>query len=137
MRYLLAALLVACMPAQPLPAAAQEPVAVPVEKASYHWPVFKNEYITLLRVIFPPGRGSNYHTHSTDQIGVLIEAGNNAGQILGEAPTPPRPGTRGNVGYTAYSKKPMTHKSTNMGDTPFHNIVIAFNYPEPGRFTAG
>jgi hypothetical protein len=123
--------------AQPLPAIAQEPVAVPVDKASYHWPVFKNEHVMVLRVIFPPGRGSNYHIHSTDQISVLIEAGNNAGQILGEAPTPPRPGTRGNVGFTAYSKKSMTHKSTNTGATPFHNIVVSLNHPGPGRFTPG
>src|SRR5438093_705332 len=80
-------------------AAQQEPVAVPIDKASYHWPVFKNEYVTLLRVMFPPGRGSNYHTHSTDQLGVVIETGGNSNQLLGEAPTPPRAATPGNVGF--------------------------------------
>ena len=44
--------------------------------------------------------------------------------------------TRGNVGYTAYSKKSMTHRSTNLGAIPFHNVVVSLNYPEPGRFTA-
>jgi hypothetical protein len=115
-----------------LPAAAQnEYPPVPVEKAAYHWPVFSNEYVMVLRVMFPPGRGSNYHTHSLDQIGVQIEAGANAGQVLGEAPTPARPGTRGQVSFTAYSKKSFTHKSTNTASTPFHNIVIALLKPQP------
>ena len=141
MRRLLTASLVVCAYAlvQPQPAAAQESVAVAVaiDKASYHWPVFKNEYVTVLRVLFPPGKGSNYHTHSTDQFGVIIDVGNNSNQLLGQEPTPPRPPTRGNVGYTAYSKKSMTHRSTNLGSIPFHNVVVSLNHPEPGRFTAG
>jgi quercetin dioxygenase-like cupin family protein len=118
-----------------LPATAQEPVAVPVEKAAFHWPIFRNDLVMLLRVYFPPGRGSNYHIHSTDQISVLVEAGANEGQVLGEQPTPARPGTRGNVSFTAYSKKSFTHKSTNTGTTPFHNIVVALLKPQPGGFT--
>jgi hypothetical protein len=139
MRHLLTSLIVgACAVTPPLPAAAQqEPLAVAIDKTSYHWPVFKNEHVTVLRVLFPPGKGSNYHTHSTDQFGVIIEVGNNSNQLLGEEPTPPRPPTRGNVGYTAYSKKSMTHRSTNLGAIPFHNVVVSLNYPEPGRFTAG
>jgi hypothetical protein len=140
MRALLTASLVVCACAlvQPQPATAQqEPVAVAIDKASYHWPVFKNDYVTVLRVLFPPGKGSNYHTHSTDQSGVIIDVGNNSNQLLGEAPTPPRPPTRGNVGYTAYSKKSMSHRSTNLGSIPFHNVVVSLNYPDPGRFTAG
>jgi hypothetical protein len=125
-------------PAQLDPAMAQQdPAAVPVEKAAYHWPVFRNDLVTVLRVYFPPGRGSNFHIHSTDQISVLVEAGANEGQELGKPPTPARPGTRGNVSFTAYSKKTFTHKSTNTGTTPFHNIVVGLLYPEPGRFTAG
>jgi hypothetical protein len=117
--------------------AQQKPEVVAIDKASYHWPVFKNELVTVLRVLFPPGKGSNYHVHSTDQFGVIIDVGNNANQLLGEEPTAPRPPTRSNVGYTAYSKKSMTHRSTNLGSVPFHNVVVSLNYPEPGRFTAG
>jgi quercetin dioxygenase-like cupin family protein len=138
MRHLLPASLITCTLALALPVAAQqEPAVVPIDKASFHWSVFKNEYVTLLRVMFPPGRGSNYHTHATDQLGVIIESGENSNQVLGEAPTPPRAATRGNVGFTSYVKKSMTHRSTNMGTTPFHNLVLSFNHPEPGRFTPG
>ncbi len=138
MRYRFSAPLVAAALALAFPVIAQEePAPVPVEMASYHWPVFRNDLVMVLRVIFPPGRGSNYHIHSTDQIGVLVEAGFNAGQDYGKEPTPPRAGTKGNVGFTAYSKQSYTHRSTNMGTTPFHNVVVSLSYPQPGRFTAG
>jgi hypothetical protein len=67
----------------------------------------------------------------------LVQDADNAGQVLGEDPTPPRRNRRGSVTYTAYSKKPLTHRVRNTGPTPFNNIVIALLYPEPGRFTAG
>ena len=87
------------------PAAAQAEKPVPVEEAAYHWPVFRNDLVMVLRVYFPPGRGSNYHIHSLDQISVQVEAGANAGQVFGQLPTPAQPGVKGNVGFTAYSKK--------------------------------
>lgn len=136
MRTLLKALLIACLLPSAHPATAQdEGPPVPVEKASYHWPIFRNEYVMLLRVYMPPGKGSNYHTHSLDQISVLIEAGANAGQVFGKERTMPKAGTRGNVGFTAYSKRPFTHRSTNTATTPFNNIVIALLKPGPGAFS--
>jgi hypothetical protein len=131
MRYLLAALFM--VGAFVLPASADEKV-VPVEKAIYHWPVFSNEHVMVLRVVFPPGKGSNYHLHSLDQISVLVEAAQNEGQELGKAPTMGQPGRRGNVSFTDYSKKPFTHRSTNKAETPFHNIVVALTRPQPGGF---
>src|SRR5262245_34958358 len=58
---------------------------VPVEKAAYHWPIFSNDYIMMLRVYMRPGKGSNFHIHSNDQISILVEAGANEGQIFGKA----------------------------------------------------
>jgi hypothetical protein len=124
--------LIICALTLALPAAAQvEHPPVPVEKAAYHWPVFSNEHVMVLRVYFPPGRGSNYHIHSLDQISVQVEAGANAGQVWGEEPTLARPGTKGQVGFTAYSKKRFIHKSTNTAATPYQNIVIALLKPKP------
>jgi hypothetical protein len=89
----------------------------------------------LLRVYMPPGKGSNFHTHSLDQISILIEAGANAGQVFGSKErSAPKAGLRGNVGFTAYSKKPFTHRSTNTATTPFNNIVVALLKPGPGAF---
>jgi hypothetical protein len=133
MRHLLAASLVVC--ALTLPAAAQdEGPAVPVDKAAYHVPVFRNDYLTLLRVNIPSRRSAGYHIHSKDQVSVLIEEADQSGQVLGEQPTPPRRTPRGNVSYTAYSKKAMTHRVNNVGPTAFHNIVVALADTQPGRF---
>lgn len=89
MQRLLSDSLIVCALAMALPAAPQfEHPPVPVENAAYHWPVFSNEHVMVLRVYFPPRRGSNYRIHSLDQISVQVEAGANAGQMLGEAPTP-------------------------------------------------
>lgn len=111
--------------------AAQDEKPVPVERSAYHWPVFSNDLVMVLRVYFPPGRGSNYHIHSLDQLSVMVEAGANAGQVYGQLPTPARAGTKGAVNFTAYSKKTFIHKSTNTASTPFHNIVVALLRPQP------
>src|SRR4051812_36780773 len=137
MRYLLEAFLV-CTLTLALPAAAQEEgPPVPVDKAAYHVPVFRNDYVALLRVNTPPQRSAGYHIHSTDQISVLIEEADQAGQVLGQAQTPPRRNPRGGVTYTAYSKKAMTHRVNNVGATAFHNIVITLGDAQPGRFSPG
>src|SRR5262245_33742971 len=60
MRHVFAASLLVC--AFALPAAAQdEGPPVPVDKAAYHVPVFRNEYLTLLRVNIPSKRSAGYH----------------------------------------------------------------------------
>jgi hypothetical protein len=120
------------------PAAAQvEAAAVPVDKAPFHVPVFRNEYVALVNVQIPPGRVAGYHIHALDQISVLVGDADTVGQVLGEPPAPARRNPRGNVGFTEYSKKALTHKVSNVGPTPFHNVVITLVYPQPGRFTPG
>jgi hypothetical protein len=138
MRALLKALLIVGVIALgPFATAQEERPPVPVQKAAYHWPIFSNDYLMLLRVYMAPGKGSNFHIHSLDQISILVEAGANEGQIFGKAEkTPPKAGTRGNVGFTAYSKRPpFIHRSTNMAETPFNNLVVALLKPGPGSFT--
>ena len=84
-----------------------------------------------MNVYIPPGRVAGYHTHSLDQISVLVADADMVGQVLGEQPTPPRRNPRGNVNYVAYSKKAITHKVVECRATPFHNVVLSLIYPEP------
>jgi hypothetical protein len=74
----------------PLPAVAEEQVPVPVEKASYHWPVFRNDQVMVLRVHFLPGQTTNFHIHSLDQISVVITGGGNTNEISGQPPGQPK-----------------------------------------------
>jgi hypothetical protein len=136
MRHRLKILFVLCAFAPVQPATAQEEgPPVPVEKAAYHVPVFSNQFLSVLRVNIPSQRSAGYHIHSLDQISILIEEADQTAQVLGEQPTPPRRNPRGNVTYTAYSKKPLTHRVSNIGPTAFHNIVIALRDAPPARFT--
>ena len=138
MRHVVNAALVAYALALSLPAFAEtNGPPVPVEKASYHLPVFRNDQVMLLDVYIPPGRTFNYHTHSLDQISVLIAETDQTGQVYGGEPTPARRGVRGTVNFAFDSKKPVSHMGTNVGTTPFHNIVVALLQPQPSGFSAG
>lgn len=119
------------------PAAAQNKEAgVPIVKAPYHLPVFTNEYVTVLKIFIPPGRNTGYHIHSQDSVSVNIVPADMTNQNLGSSEvTRGERAQRGRAAYTAYSKEgPRTHKATNIGQTPFHNISFIFR-SAPGKFT--
>jgi quercetin dioxygenase-like cupin family protein len=143
MNSVLRSLFILCL--LPLPAVAEEQVPVPVEKASYHWPVFRNDQVMVLRVHFLPGQTTNFHIHSLDQISVVITGGGNTNEIYGQPPGQPKAKGEGEgkakgkgrvaATFTAYSKKALIHRSTNNGTTPFLNIVVALVQPKPGTFS--
>ena len=56
---------------------------------------------------------------------------------MGGPVTGPRRGTKGNVNYSADSQHHVTHRGSNVGETPFHNIVVALTKPGPEGLTAG
>ena len=125
----------ACM-LSPAAIAQSEGPAVPIEKAPYHLPVFKNEYVTVLKIDVQPHRNTGFHIHTTDSVSVNIEDADMANQLPGEKQTPPQRSKRGQANFTAYSKQPpRIHKASNMGETPFHNVSFILNYPQPGRFS--
>jgi hypothetical protein len=116
--------------------AGDEETAVPIEKAPFHLPVFKNDYVAVFKIDLPPHRNTGFHTHSTDIVLVNIEDADVTNQLPGEKQTPPQHSKRGQVTFTAYSKQPpRTHKVTNMGETPFHGVFFLFNDPQGGGFT--
>jgi len=117
-------------------AASGDAPPVPILKASYHLPVFKNEYITLLNIYVPPGRNTGYHIHTGDSVSVNIEDADMTNQDYGAPqPGPAQHSQRGRPNYTDYRKQTRTHKASNMGSTPFHNVSFIFNSPDSGRFT--
>ncbi len=120
------------------PALAQgEEGAVPIEKAPYHLPVFANEYVTVLKIEIPPQRDTGYHTHTRDSVSVNIVPADNTSQDLGSPQAAPSArAERGRVQFTAYGgQPPRSHKNTNVGTTPFHNVSFIFKAPKPLGFT--
>ena len=109
--------------------------AVPIEKAPFHQPVFRNEFVTVLKIDVPPHRNTGFHTHTADSVSINIEAADMANTLPGQPQSAPQHSRPGQPNFTAYSKQPpRTHKASNMGETPFHNVSFIFNYPQPGRF---
>ena len=110
---------------------------MPIDKAPYHLPVFTNEYVTVLNIYVPPQRNTGYHTHSRDSVSVNVEDADMTNQDLGKPqPEPAQRGLRGRATFTAYSKQPpRSHKASNVGATPFHNVSFIFRSPQPGGFT--
>ncbi len=120
------------------PAIAQkEDVGVPIVKAPYHLPVFTNQYVTVLKIDIPPSRNTGYHIHSEDSVSVNIVPADMTNQNLGSSEvTRGERAQRGRATFTAHSKEgPRTHKATNIGPTPFHNVSFVFKNHDGKQFT--
>lgn len=111
------------------------PPVVPVESASYHVPVFRNELVTVLNVQIPPRRDSGYHRHSLDSIAVLMNDATRTNQTLGAEPVARAAQPRGTVTFTPYGSEPLVHTVTLQGEQTFHNIVVELEQPSAGRFS--
>ena len=125
-----------CMVVQPAMAQEQER-AVPIERAPYHLPVFTNEYVTVLNIYVPPQRNTGYHTHSRDSVSVNVEDADMTNQDLGKPQAEPtQRAARGRATFAGYSTQgPRSHKASNVGPTPFHNVSFIFRSQKPWGFT--
>ena len=99
---------------------------VPMEAAPFHVPVFSNDYIILLSINIPPGRNTGFHTHYADSVSVNLSPALRTNQIYGSsevsAPAVGEP-VPGRTSFTNVTENgPHTHKVTNVGPTPFHNV---------------
>lgn len=110
---------------------------VPILKAPYHRPVFTNQYVTMLDAYIPPGRNTGYHIHAQDSVSVNITIGDQTSQDFGSTEIrPPNRGKKGQATFNPYAKEgARTHKATNIGQTPFHNVSFLFTSPRPYNFT--
>lgn len=110
------------------PALAQlEDKPVPMDKAPFHIPVFSNEHLIVLNVNIPPGRNTGYHIHYADSVSVNLTPASQTNQNYGsEQVGPPGTGGDGEPGRATFTdvrkNGPRTHKASNVGPTPFHNI---------------
>src|SRR5499426_2877684 len=123
------------------PALAQhEDKPVPMDKAPFHIPVFQNDWIILLNVNIPPGRNTGYHTHYADSVSVNLSPASQTNQTYGSSEvSAPGTGGEGEPGRTTFTNVtkngPRTHKATNVGPTPFHNISFILKDRSPAGTT--
>ena len=128
MRYVISASLFVLACALVQPASAQlEDTPVPMDKASFHIPIFSNDYVIMLDINIPPGRNTGYHTHYADSVSVNLSTASTTSQTYGSSEvSAPGTGRNGVPGRTTFfnvtEDGTRTHKATNVGPTPFHNI---------------
>jgi hypothetical protein len=112
---------------------ATQPV-VPMEKAPFHVPTFRNEYVTMLNIYIPAGRQTaSYHKHSIDYVFVSVDAAKYTAQELGKEVLEPK-FPAGTVLFGDYTKKPVVHRVSNIDTKPLHTVGFEIMFPEPGRF---
>ena len=102
------------------PATALAPVSI--EKEPRHHLEFQNRYVRLFYVRIDPGDTTLFHTHVNDNVGVkltdaelsdVVPKGNPEKVLV----------NRGAVGFGHYPT-PLTHSVSNVGSTPFHNMLV-------------
>ena len=141
MRHVISASLFVLTCALAQPASAQvEDKPVPMDKAPFHIPVFSNDYLIVLNVNIPPGRNTGYHIHYADSVSVNLTPASQTNQNYGSsevsAPGTGGEGAPGRATFTNVTKDgPRTHKATNVGPTPFHNISFILKDHAPAGTT--
>jgi quercetin dioxygenase-like cupin family protein len=108
------------------PVPAQSPV--PVANEPRHHLKFENKYVRVFDVVVPQGDATLFHVHSNDYVFVSIGAARLKAEVMGGQP--------GDLilkdGEARFTKGPITHRVTNVSDTPFRNITIEI-LASPGR----
>ena len=93
---------------------------VPVEKEPQHQVKFENQYVRVLDVTFPPGYTTLFHTHSNDNVAIVIKGGKRRTERVGEQPNDGISQT----GNANFAKASYTHRITNTGETTLRFIDV-------------
>jgi quercetin dioxygenase-like cupin family protein len=102
--------------------AQQSPVAP--EKEPLHKTIFKNDYLLVLHVLIPPGKSTEFHTHSRDSVAIHLSETQMKIQEPGAEARGPNAMHPGDLFANNYTKHPYTHKVINAGDTIFDVLDI-------------
>jgi quercetin dioxygenase-like cupin family protein len=102
------------------PATAQTPVSI--EKEPRHHLEFQNGYVRLFYVRIAPGDTTLFHVHENDNVGVRLTSAELSDVVPGGTPQKISV-NKGAVGFGHYPS-PLTHSVSNVGSTPFHNMVV-------------
>ena len=102
------------------PETAQAPVSIEMEPR--HHLEFQNEYVRLFYVRIAPGDTTLFHTHVNDNVGVKLTDAELSDVVPGGNPEMILV-NQGAVGFGHYPT-PLTHSVSNVGSTPFHNMLV-------------
>jgi len=103
---------------------ASAPAPVPVESEPLHKVVFKNDVVTVMHLILPPGERTQYHTHTHDRIAVTLSATSTTNQKWNEAEGSAAPTKPGDIGALTLAEASYTHRVHNVGSVAFDVLDI-------------
>jgi hypothetical protein len=101
---------------------------VPIEQEPRHRIVFENKNVRIYDALIPLGDLTLFHTHSVDNVVVVISGGKGTNEFLGKAPVEIAPVT-GNAGFNKATDTPYTHRVGNVGTTPLRFIAAEVKAP--------
>jgi quercetin dioxygenase-like cupin family protein len=90
--------------------------------------------VRLFYVRIAPGDTTLFHTHVNDNVGVRLTNAELSDIVPGGTPEKVLV-NQGAVGFGHYPS-PLTHSVSNVGSTPFHNMVVEILPSEDVAFTA-
>ncbi len=93
---------------------------VPVGEEGHHHLVLENEYTRVFHVVLAPKEATLMHQHDRDYVYVMIGASHV--EVVKAGATPAQ--MKLSDGDVKFTKAPLAHKVTNVGDTPFVNLTI-------------
>lgn len=111
--------------ASALLAAPQIPdTSVPVEKEPLHKVVLRNDLVTVMHLVLPPGQRTQYHTHTHDRIAITLSATSTTNQRMNGKEEPAAPTKPGDIGALTLTDPSYTHRVHNVGKSPFDVLDI-------------
>ena len=108
------------------------PKVVPVGEEPRHHVVFENKYVRVIDAAIPPGDTTLFHTHSVNNVPVVIAGGNLRTEILGGKITESSVETGG----AWFAPATYTHSISNIGKTPVRFIDAEVLSAPPASSTA-
>jgi quercetin dioxygenase-like cupin family protein len=98
--------------------------SVPVEEEPLHKVVFKNDAVTVMHLILPPGQRTQFHTHTHDRIAITLSATSTTNQDINKPEGAPSPTKPGDISALTLADSSYTHRVHNVGSASFDVLDI-------------
>jgi len=97
---------------------------VPVEQEPLHKVEFKNEEVTVMRLILPAGETTQYHVHAHDRVAIHLSAASTTQQEWNERESAPTTVKVGDFSALTLKGTSYTHRVHNVGSGPYEVLDI-------------
>jgi quercetin dioxygenase-like cupin family protein len=98
--------------------------SVPADMEPSHKVVFSNNYVEVIRLTLPPGRSTQWHSHSFDRVVVFLSEAMVNEAVPGKSLTQQLNTSAGDVFTMANTNEPLTHRINNEGKTAFEALDV-------------